>query len=57
MPDVLVKGADYEVHQIVGADVVQANGGTVERIPFVEGLSTSDIVRRVKENKGVGLDA
>ncbi len=57
MPDVLVKGADYEVHQIVGADVVQAHGGKVERISFVEGLSTSDIVRRVKENKGVGLDS
>ncbi|MDQ3232737.1 MAG: D-glycero-beta-D-manno-heptose 1-phosphate adenylyltransferase [Pseudobdellovibrionaceae bacterium] len=57
MPDVLVKGADYEIHQIVGADVVQANGGTVERIQFVEGLSTSDIVRRVQENKGVGLDS
>ncbi len=57
LPDVLVKGADYEVHQIVGADLVQANGGKVERISFVEGLSTSDIVRRVQENKGVGLDS
>lgn len=57
VPDVLVKGADYEVHQIVGADLVQANGGSVERIDFVEGLSTSDIVRRVKENKGVSLDS
>jgi D-beta-D-heptose 7-phosphate kinase/D-beta-D-heptose 1-phosphate adenosyltransferase len=57
VPDVLVKGADYEIHQIVGADVVQANGGKVERIDFVEGLSTSDIIRRVQENKGVGLDA
>ncbi len=51
MPDVLVKGADYEVAQIVGADVVQAAGGRVERIPFVEGLSTSDIVRRVREQQ------
>ncbi len=57
MPDVLVKGADYEVHQIVGADVVQAAGGRVERIQFVEGLSTSDIVRRVRENQGVGIPA
>jgi D-beta-D-heptose 7-phosphate kinase/D-beta-D-heptose 1-phosphate adenosyltransferase len=57
VPDVLVQGADYEVHQIVGADLVQANGGSVERIDFVEGLSTSDIVRRVKENKGVSLDS
>lgn len=56
MPDILVKGADYEVNQIVGADVVQAAGGRVERIKFVEGLSTSDIVKRVQSNQGVALD-
>jgi D-beta-D-heptose 7-phosphate kinase/D-beta-D-heptose 1-phosphate adenosyltransferase len=55
MPDVLVKGADYEIHQIVGADVVQAAGGQVERIAFVEGLSTSEIVKRVQENRGIPL--
>ncbi len=55
MPDVLAKGADYEVHQIVGADVVLNSGGQVERIPFVEGLSTSDIVKRVKAGKGVSV--
>ncbi len=56
MPDVLAKGADYEIHQIVGADTVLNSGGQVERIPFVEGLSTSDIVRRVKAGLGVPLD-
>ena len=54
-PDVLVKGADYEIHEIVGADIVQKSGGTVERIPFVDGLSTSEIMRRVKDEKGVPL--
>lgn len=56
MPDILVKGADYEIHQIVGADVVQAAGGRVERIKYVEGLSTSDIVKRVQSNQGVSID-
>lgn len=55
MPDVLAKGADYEVHQIVGADTVMDAGGKVERIPFVPGLSTSDIVKRIQANKGVPL--
>jgi D-beta-D-heptose 7-phosphate kinase/D-beta-D-heptose 1-phosphate adenosyltransferase len=56
VPDVLVKGADYEIHEIVGADTVQRAGGTVETIPLVEGLSTSDIVRRVKSDQGIGLE-
>lgn len=55
LPDILVKGADYEVHQIVGADSVLAHGGRVERIAFVEGLSTSDIVKRAQENRGVDI--
>jgi bifunctional ADP-heptose synthase (sugar kinase/adenylyltransferase) len=38
-------------------DVVQAKGGTFEHIHFVESFSTSDIVRRVKEKKSMGLDA
>ena len=46
VPDVLIKGADYTEDQIVGADVVRAAGGRVERIKLVEGQSTSDIIRR-----------
>ncbi len=53
MPDILAKGADYEIHQIVGADTVMEAGGKVERIPFVAGLSTSEIVKRIQANKGV----
>ena len=53
VPDVLVKGADYELHEIVGADTVTKAGGTVERISFVDGLSTSEIVSRVKSGTGV----
>ncbi len=47
-PDVLVKGADYEIDEIVGAKEVLGWGGRVERIPLVEGRSTSEIIRRIK---------
>lgn len=45
-PDVLVKGADYTIEQIVGADSVLKGGGAVETIDFVEGLSTSSIISK-----------
>ena len=54
MPDVLIKGADYTEDQIVGADVVRAAGGKVERIKLVEGQSTSDIIRRAHIAPAVG---
>ena len=47
-PDVLVKGADYTVDKIVGADIVQAGGGRVVRIPIVSGFSTTSIVERLR---------
>ena len=47
-PDVLVKGADYAVDQIVGADIVQAGGGRVVRVPIVSGFSTTSIVERLR---------
>ncbi len=47
-PDVLVKGADYTVDRIVGADVVQARGGRVVRIPIVAGFSTTSIIERLR---------
>jgi D-beta-D-heptose 7-phosphate kinase/D-beta-D-heptose 1-phosphate adenosyltransferase len=45
-PDVLIKGADYTEDQIVGADVVRAAGGRVERVTLVEGQSTTELIRR-----------
>jgi rfaE bifunctional protein nucleotidyltransferase chain/domain len=45
-PDVLVKGADYEQSQIVGARDVEGWGGRVVRIPLVAGHSTTALVRR-----------
>ena len=47
-PDVLVKGGDYAPDQIVGADFVRQNGGTVTTIPFVEGFSSSQIIEQLK---------
>ena len=55
-PDILVKGADYQINEIVGADIVQSYGGRVERIAFLEGMSTSDIVKRILENRGVDVE-
>ena len=50
-PDILVKGGDYNVDDIVGADFVRANGGSVEVIPFVEGKSTTNIINAMKEKE------
>ena len=47
-PDVLVKGSDYSIDEIVGADLVIANGGEVHTIDFLPGYSTSAIEARIK---------
>lgn len=46
-PDVLVKGGDYAVENIVGADWVLQHGGKVEVVPLLEGYSTSELVNRL----------
>lgn len=46
-PDVLVKGGDWPISQIVGADFVQSRGGRVLSLPYVEGASTSALIGRV----------
>jgi rfaE bifunctional protein nucleotidyltransferase chain/domain len=45
-PDVLVKGGDYTRDTIVGADLVEANGGRVITIPLVPGYSTTDLLEK-----------
>jgi len=47
-PDVLVKGGDYSLDQIHGRAEVEAAGGRVVSLPFVEGASTSRIIERMK---------
>ena len=55
-PDVLVKGADYTRDTVVGADFVESCGGRVALAPVVEGISTTDIVRRIVEIHGNAAD-
>ena len=49
LPDVLVKGGDYQLDQIHGREEVEAAGGNVISLPFVEGASTSQIIERMKK--------
>jgi len=49
LPDVLVKGGDYTLEQIHGREEVEAAGGRVISLPFVEGISTSEIISRMKK--------
>ena len=48
-PDVLVKGADYSVEQIIGYDIVLGYGGKVEPIPLVHGKSSTKIINQILE--------
>ncbi|MDQ6956545.1 MAG: D-glycero-beta-D-manno-heptose 1-phosphate adenylyltransferase [Mariprofundaceae bacterium] len=47
LPDVLVKGGDYTPDNIVGADVVQAAGGHVTTIPFLDGYSSTRLIQKI----------
>ncbi len=49
LPDVLVKGGDYALDEIHGREEVEAAGGRVVSLPFVEGVSSSDIIERMKK--------
>ena len=49
-PDVLVKGGDYGIDQVVGADIVAAYGGTVKVLGLVENSSTTAIVEKIRKN-------
>jgi rfaE bifunctional protein nucleotidyltransferase chain/domain len=51
-PDVLVKGADYQVHEIVGHDIVLGYGGRVERIALTPGRATTDLIGEILERFG-----
>lgn len=47
-PDILVKGDDYAIHQIKGADSVLANGGRVELIKLIDGYSTTRAIEKIQ---------
>ncbi len=48
LPDVLIKGDDYTIENIVGADVVIQSGGSVETIALVKGYSTTALINKLK---------
>ena len=50
VPDVLVKGGDYAIDQVVGRTTVESNGGEVRILSFVDGFSTTDLVKRIRES-------
>ena len=50
LPHLLVKGGDYSVDEVVGADIMKKIGGSVVIIPFLEGFSTSDIINRIRNS-------
>ena len=50
-PDVLVKGADYSVSDVVGRNVVEQRGGRVELVPLLPGFSTTGLVESIKQKR------
>lgn len=50
-PDILVKGGDWKISEIVGSDVVLNNGGEVRSLNFREGISTTRIIEKIRESK------
>ena len=51
-PDLLVKGGDWPVDQVVGRQIVESRGGRVCTLPYVEGASSSQLLQRIREGKG-----
>ena len=49
-PNILVKGGDYTIENIVGADVVLANGGDVQSIPLIRGYSTTTLIENIQKS-------
>jgi rfaE bifunctional protein nucleotidyltransferase chain/domain len=52
-PDLLIKGGDYSIDQVVGKDLVESYGGKVYVAPLVKGLSSTNIITKIQnENRG-----
>lgn len=52
LPDVLVKGGDYALEEMVGREEVEAAGGEVVVVPYLPGRSTTELVRRIRRAEG-----
>lgn len=48
IPDVLVKGGDYNINNIVGKKTVEDNGGEVVTVEYIKGFSTSNLIEKIK---------
>ena len=48
LPDVLVKGGDYTMDRMVGADIVLSYGGSVQIVPYLEGRSSTTAITRIQ---------
>jgi D-beta-D-heptose 7-phosphate kinase/D-beta-D-heptose 1-phosphate adenosyltransferase len=51
LPDVLVKGGDYDAREVVGREEVEGAGGRVQIIPFLDGYSTTALVERIRTGR------
>lgn len=51
LPDVLVKGGDYKIEEVVGSDIVLKNGGKVELAKFLDTYSSSNIIAQINESE------
>ena len=51
VPNVLVKGGDWPVSEIVGSDIVLENGGEVKSLEFIEGHSTTSLIKKIQSLK------
>ena len=51
-PDIIVKGGDYNIEDIIGADFVRSYGGEVLTIPYLEGNSSTYIIDKVTRSRG-----
>ena len=50
VPNILAKGGDYKIEDIVGNEIVIQNGGEVKTIPLTDGFSTTNIVEKIKKD-------
>lgn len=51
MPNMIVKGGDYEEREIVGKEIISEYGGKVKILPFISGFSSSEIINRIRNKK------
>jgi rfaE bifunctional protein nucleotidyltransferase chain/domain len=48
-PDILIKGSDYSLNEIIGRDLVEKKGGCVITIPLIKGRSTTDLIKKIQQ--------